>query len=176
MLWTDESSRIDDRTLSDFCDRPVQTLQFGKKRVFAGIFTVHVDDELENFGRVRKPCSETQCQGSHARGEDFVLPFANWSSLQEDQVFSGHPLEFRITVHEDRSTTMSFEKKRTGLNHQTDKRMTPKLEVISGGCLGTIFIVITFNQEVSSTCQMKSHSLHTRNIPHACILEKHESA
>ena len=71
---------------------------------------------------------------------------------------------------------MFFEKKRTGLNHQTDKRMTPKLEVISGGCLGTIFIVITFNQEVSSTCQMKSHSLHTRNIPHACILEKHESA
>ena len=160
--------------------------QFGKKRVFAGIFTVHVvlrersrkgdapvaDVELENFGRVRKPCSETQCQGSHARGEDFVLPFANWSSLQEDQVFSGHPLEFRITVHEERSTTMSLEKKRTGLNHQTDKRMTPKLEVISGGCLGTIFIVITFNQEVSSTCQMKSHSLHTRNIPHACILEK----
>ena len=71
---------------------------------------------------------------------------------------------------------MSFEKKRTGLNHQTDKRMTPKLEVISGGCLRTIFIVITFNQEVSSTCQMKSHSLHTRKIPHACILEKHESA
>ena len=54
---------------------------------------------------------------------------------------------------------MLFKESRTGLNHQTFKRMTKKPEMISGALLGTISTVIAFIQELISTCRKKGHSL-----------------
>ena len=59
---------------------------------------------------------------------------------------------------------MFFKESRTGLKHQTNKRMTLKLETVSVVFLETIFIVITFNQELNSTCQKRDHSRYHSNI------------
>ena len=164
-----------------------------RERIWKGDASVADVEELENFGRVRKLCSEPRCRGgSHADAKEknsCSLSQTVQSSLQEDQVFPDIRFKSGSPITRKKSTTMVFEKKRTGLNRQTDKRMTPKLEVISGGCVGTIFIVITFqprgklyvpNEESFSTpfthVDVVRWTPNTRNIPHACTLEKHESA
>ena len=66
---------------------------------------------------------------------------------QEVIMYAENPLRDRNTLHEERSTTMFFKGSRTGLNEldrQTD-------EARDGVYLGTILIVMTFNEEFKST-------------------------
>ena len=58
---------------------------------------------------------------------------------------------------------MSSKESRTGLNHQTNKRMTLKPEMISGVFLGIIFIVITLNSKYVSMCLKRCPSLYHSN-------------
>ena len=84
-------------------------------------------------------------------------------SWQEEHWYSEHPLKLRISLNEERNTTMFFKEKRTGLI-QTNQLMALKPGANSGVFLGIIFIVITCNQESNSTRQMKGHSLCHSNI------------
>ena len=104
-MWTDDSFRIDDRTLSDFCDRPVQTPPVWKKkslqasshgtycmreRIWKGDAPVADVEELDNLD-----ASEIHARRLNApeTGEEFVLPFAIWSvKFAGRSGFSGHPL------------------------------------------------------------------------------------
>ena len=100
----------------------------------------------------QKSCSETQRQGgSHAKERRRIR-------------YSENPPVLINTLQEQRSTSMFFKESRTGLKHQTNKRMTLKLETVSVVFLEIIFIVITFNQELNSTCQKRDHSRYHSNI------------
>ena len=96
--------------------------------------------------------------------EEYIFLFADGSVnlVGKDKVF--REIHFRSTMHQVRNTSTFFLESRTGLNHQTNKRRTLKPETISGVFLGTVFIVITFNQELNSLCQKRDHSQYHSNI------------
>ena len=60
-------------------------------------------------------------------GEEIVCPFADGSVklAGSDQVFR-KSTSIRTMMHEERSTKLFFKESRTGLNYQTNKRMTQK--------------------------------------------------
>ena len=125
-------------------------------------------EALENLG-----ASEMHARRLNAKkvlipkkGEEFVFPSADGSVklAGRDQVFRTST-SVQDHLHEDRSTTMFFKESRTGLNHQSNKRMTLKPEMISGVFLGIIFIVIAFNQGSNFTCQTNGHAqFHTMTL------------
>ena len=86
---------------------------------------------------------------------------SNW---REEIRFYEYLPQFRITLHEVRSTTMFFKESRTGFNHLTNKWMTWKSETSPEVILRTIFIVISLNQKSIFTCLMNGHSQYHSNI------------
>ena len=68
---------------------------------------------------------------------------------------------------------MFFKESRTGLNCQTNKRMTQKPEMNSGAFLGTLFIVIK-NQPRVKRYVPKEGSFPIPLKEEACILDSHQ--
>ena len=90
------------------------------------------------------------------KGEEIVCLFED-----ESVKLSGRDQVFRKSIFNSgpscttNSTTLFFKENHTDLNDQ---------KMISGVVLGTIFIVIMFNQELNSTCQKEGRSLYDSNI------------
>ena len=64
--------------------------------------------------------------------------------------FSEEPPQFRITLHEAKSTTTIFKESRRSVNHWTRQRMMVESETIFGRSLGIFLIVVTLNPELNS--------------------------
>ena len=113
------------------------------ERIWKGDILVADIEELENYGRVRNSCSETQmpkrfsCRRvvtiSHSRSQ------MDQSSRLAESRCSENPPQSRITLHKAKSTTAFLAESRTGLNRLTRWRMTVKPATMFGQSQGIVF-------------------------------------
>ena len=100
-------------------------------------------------------------------GELFICPIAD-GPVKIVLARSGFPeihLKIRITLHVEKSTTMFFEAESDG--SPPSDTLTDDGEArndFSGRSLGTVSVVITLNQELSSMCRRKNSQYHCETL------------